>query len=748
MKYSINSILKVFSSFKSKIKQSISLRSGWKGATVAISVIAILIFIIQSYYMVGYHGNIDVIITVIISLLALALISGLGTLLINLFKKLPNGYIWALLNAFALLVIGFLGYPSVMFTVIAIMLVILSLFGALGYKFIMGDYKNVVFKKKALLSVLSLITIMILGVGSYWLLNDGKEETFQANLKEYKNNIKYNNTNLDNPLETGEYKVNTINYRTPNRYREELDKDNTLITNSFDGSSFLEKWSSLRTKYLGFGPDKMPINGMVWYPEGEGPFPLVLVVHGAHLMADYSDSGYEYLGKHLASKGYIVASVDENFLNVSPFHDYFVFSTIKNENPARAVLLLQHLEAWKGWNEDKSSPFYGKVDINNIALMGHSRGGEAVAIAAKFNNLTSYPENNNIKFEYRFNIRSVVAISPTDGQYKPADKFIDLKDVNYLTLQGVHDMDVSSFAGAAQYERVTFTEGSSCFKSAVYIAGANHGQFNSSWGREDGVGMGNRFFNTKQLISKDEQEQVAKTLITSFLEATLKSKTEYKVLFEDLGYAKNWLPNTTYINNYSDGNTKIIASFEEDIDASTTTIIGGKVEAQGFRKWKEEKVNLKYGDGNYSVVNLEWDRRETDENPIYKIFITEEKLQIGESSSIAFSMADGDMKGDKGNNPHIDLTVQAVDKEGNVVELPLSHSNYLLPMIEGRILKKPFDKFSPTKEPVFQYFQFNLSDFNNANNSSNMKQLTEIRLIFNKTEKGTVLINGFGIKNK
>ena len=50
-------------------------------------------------------------------------------------------------------------------------------------------------------------------------------------------------------------------------------------------------------------------------PEGEGPFPLTLIVHGNHNMIDYSDDGYGYLGSLLASRRIIAVSVDENFLN-------------------------------------------------------------------------------------------------------------------------------------------------------------------------------------------------------------------------------------------------------------------------------------------------------------------------------------------------------------------------------------------------------------------------------------------------
>ena len=68
-----------------------------------------------------------------------------------------------------------------------------------------------------------------------------------------------------------------------------------------------------RAWYWGFDAKHFPRNGRVWYPAGEGPFPLVLIVHGNHTMEEHSDPGYAYLCEHLASSGFIAVSVDENF---------------------------------------------------------------------------------------------------------------------------------------------------------------------------------------------------------------------------------------------------------------------------------------------------------------------------------------------------------------------------------------------------------------------------------------------------
>lgn len=53
----------------------------------------------------------------------------------------------------------------------------------------------------------------------------------------------------------------------------------------------------MKEMFWGFDEENLPLNGRVWMPEGDGPFPLVLMVHGNHLMEDFSDAGYDYLGK-------------------------------------------------------------------------------------------------------------------------------------------------------------------------------------------------------------------------------------------------------------------------------------------------------------------------------------------------------------------------------------------------------------------------------------------------------------------
>jgi hypothetical protein len=187
-------------------------------------------------------------------------------------------------------------------------------------------------------------------------------------------------------------------------------------------------------------------------------------------MEAFSDPGYAYLGELLASQGFIVVSVDENFLN-SSLSDMVdpINSRPSKENDARGWMLLEHLAQWRRWNSDPAHPMFGRVDMERIGLMGHSRGGEAAAVAAAFNGLSHYPDDATLPFDYGFKIGAVVAIAPVDGQYKPRERPTPLKDTNYFVIHGSLDGDVTSFMGASQFSRIALTGQAPATKAQLYV---------------------------------------------------------------------------------------------------------------------------------------------------------------------------------------------------------------------------------------------------------------------------------------
>ncbi len=547
------------------------------------------------------------------------------------------------------------------------------------------------------------------------------------------------------PSLDGTYSYRTYFYGSgDDKHRKEYGQGIDFKTDPVDASPFMGIFDGM-PRYWGFDFDRLPLNGRVWFPDGDGPFPLVLIVHGNHNMKDFSDPGYEYLGKLLASRGFIAVSVDENFLN----------QKFGGENDARAFILLEHLNVWDTWNQTEGHAFEGKIDMSRIALIGHSRGGESAAHAAAFNRLERYPDDANVKLDYNFNIRSVIAIAPSDEQYKPAGHPTALENVNYLVIQGGHDADVATFMGLRQFNRVYFTDDHFWFKSAVYVYRANHNRFNTAWGGLNASAPTSWVINDKPLMDTESQRKVAKVLISAFLEATLNNRDEYLPMFKDIRKAGPWLPEDIYVNRYEDSNFKIITDFEEDFDVTTTTIPGGRLLGENLKTWKEAYVPYRTKGGSTqenSTVVLEWDNEnEQDANSVelatYTIALSPEivkELDLNRNMNIVFSIGAGNEE----QLEPLDLTIELCDSEENCAALPLSSVGPVHPALPVRLAKwkwleeKSIETFS---ERIMQTYEIPIYSFIKNNSILDPSKLESIRFIFDRSNKGSIMLDDIGI---
>jgi len=727
----------------------------WRGAAWGALIVLVSTLLATAYSMFAAAGPLRFAIGTLLFLAALALVGGFLTLVWRILKSLPAFYTWVLactLAAFGLL--GMFGLPVLIGLLAAGfgIIVAASLLGAGVAVLARGGWSEA--SRVQRIITISGLTLGAVGLvfGTIWLLDDGSPLVLPS----------YSDAQIEplampDPSQPGSYAVQTLFYGSgQDLHREEYSVDVDLITDTVDGSALVERWTGLRTGYWGFDPQALPLNGRVWYPEGEGPFPLVLIAHGNHPMEDFSDNGYAYLGELLASRGFIVVSVDENFLNMSLFADVLVISPLKGESDLRAWLLLEHLRVWHDWNAALDNPFYKKVDLDNVALMGHSRGGEAVAIAAAFNQLSYYPDDAAVRFDYGFDIRSVVAIAPIDGQYKPTGRGTPLENLNYLVLHGAHDMDVVSFSGSKQYTRVHFTDGENWFKTSLYIYGANHGQFNTSWGRKDLFEPLMRVFNLQQLIPAAQQEQIAEVYISAFLEATLSGELGYLPLFRDHRNGQKWLPDTSYINRYEDAGTQLVSTYQEDINLVTTTLPGGVQEGENLTVWREQLIEAKWGDMENNAVYLGWDAGTSAAEASYSIQLPKSGLILDQNSILVFSLAAANEdptpeikdEGKKETREIIDLTVEIVDAAGEAVRLPLSSFSFLQPQLEGQIGKAGFMSPLPKSEVVFQHFEFPLESFTAAANPAfDPLHLEQVRFIFDRTRAGVIVLDDIGFRD-
>lgn len=587
-----------------------------KGAIISffIAVIAYLGYLAGITFRSGEGLIIDIAIGLGIGIICLFLFTAAARLMLRIISKIPlkigSLFMGGFITFMVFSMIPFKEtFPYNLWVIFTFLLLGGSIYAIFWTKFKASKLLNKIFVSFALISSIASIVVFVL-----WIGKTGTEEGLvKVDKYEYE---PMEIEGVDDPSLDGEYAVKTTSYGSGKDRRDVFGKGAKIITEPVNAKPFVNKLSGrfhkLRKKYWGFNRTKFPINGRVWYPDGEGKFPLVLIVHGNHSMRDYSDPGYAYLGEFLASRGFIVVSVDENFLNGDWTQNY------RTESDGRGWVMLQHLSVWRDWQKDPENPFYGKVDMENISLIGHSRGGEAVAIAASFNKLSHYPDDAKIKFDFNFNIKSIIAIAPVDGQYKPSDQPTPLNNINYLLFHGSHDADVSSFSGDKQFKRIKFDDGEYKFKSSIYIYRANHGQFNTVWGNHDSGMPGALLLNTKALLQGEDQRQIAKVYMGAFLETTLKGNQDYMPLFKDYRYGEKWLPETLYINRFADSKTEILVDFDEDIDVTTSSIEGGKLMGEELRIWREEDIGFRRGSGirMNKAVYLGWENPEIKKDSI------------------------------------------------------------------------------------------------------------------------------------
>lgn len=529
-------------------------------------------------------------------------------------------------------------------------------------------------------------------------------------------------TGFDTYLQNGSFEVATLSYGP--------DETDDIVTETIDFTIFdsvedrggFDSFTDLFTDY---DLANVPVKGQIWYPEGQTDCPVFFMVHGNHDSYVPSYLGYEYLGEYLASNGYVVVSVDENVINAT------------NEgNDKRAILLLENMKTILGLSEESGNQLSGLIDPDRIAIGGHSRGGEMVATAYLFNDLDVYPEDGNVAFDYHFNITSIVAIAPVVDQYRPIDRSVEIEDVNYLLIHGSNDQDVSTMMGEKQYNNITFTGDEFCFKSEVYILGANHGQFNSLWGRYDFGETGPYgFLNTNNFLDEHDQKVIAMAYIRSFLDTTLGIDDTYSSLMYDIESYRSYLPDTVYITNYMSSDYITLIDFDDTVNISND---GACVNVEDASTWTFIPYSRGSSDeGEDYVLYVEWDE---GAKPAVEIVFDEADISEG---YISFAIAD--LREDTEDLAEgLDYTVTLTDADGN--EVSVSAPQFVYHTIAVQLYKQDVLFGSYEYKHQLQTVTVSAEDFENAG-SFDFSRVTGFTLTTDGSVEGQIILDDIAYVN-
>lgn len=224
-------------------------------------------------------------------------------------------------------------------------------------------------------------------------------------------------------------------------------------------------------------PEPMEVLGHAVLPVGVSHAPLVLFLHGRH-WACYGEGdtgawpcaggsqpvpsylGYRYLQRLLATQGYASVSISANAINAQDF------AASDGGARARALLVLHHLSLLAQWNADPTEPrWFGRLDLNRVVLVGHSRGGEGVDQAA-IDRPAGAP----------YRIVGQVLIAPTDfgyqtASYLPTEVLLPYCDGDVSDLQGQRYVDTAPLLAPSDPS----------LRASVLLMGADHNFFNTEW---------------------------------------------------------------------------------------------------------------------------------------------------------------------------------------------------------------------------------------------------------------------------
>jgi len=242
-----------------------------------------------------------------------------------------------------------------------------------------------------------------------------------------------------------------------------------------------------------------------------GRLPVILFLHGEHHTCgtgsnprrddkyDYSMTGtcppgyvvtpnhrgYEYIGTELASRGYIVVSINSNrgingTSEPAP-GDPGLAST-------RGKLVLKHLQRLSDWNRGPTNggsttpssigvSLQGKLDLSQVGLMGHSRGADGVRAAYNLYRESGSPWPALIVAPVTF--RGIFEIGA------PFDQGAHLaENTPHVGLLPVCSWDVKTLPGVGVFDAMMMlsqAESNPTPKATYTVWGANHNYYNTEW---------------------------------------------------------------------------------------------------------------------------------------------------------------------------------------------------------------------------------------------------------------------------
>lgn len=270
-----------------------------------------------------------------------------------------------------------------------------------------------------------------------------------------------------------------------------------------------------------FAEMPVPLIGTISVPEGEGPFPVAIVLHGRHprCYADEAqleevwpcppdtepryDSGFSYLLDSLSAQGYLAVAPSVNGAYTTAFG--LGQPTLDEAQPwidERMIAIVQaHLEALAAAGDGlpvfgEFLDLTGKVDLSQVALIAHSTSG-----------ITA----NKIARDGLLPVRSLLLLAAMHFEGTGATA-----DVPTVIILAACDGDRPNLPAQTYFENARTVTDRNAPIASILLAGANHNFFNSTLaeqGIDDAAFVRNPDCAAERLSADEQQSFLAETAV-------------------------------------------------------------------------------------------------------------------------------------------------------------------------------------------------------------------------------------------
>ncbi|GHV44433.1 hypothetical protein FACS189492_0760 [Clostridia bacterium] len=465
------------------------------------------------------------------------------------------------------------------------------------------------------------------------------------------------------------------------------------------------------------------MNGFISVPDQQRA-PVVVFLHGCHIFEKAADTrydaGFSYIMKELTAQGYACFSLNVNAMfqmdDGSEPDEFAFLRQLPTEHLRRVI------QGNNGENPGFPIDLTGRLDLQNVTLIGHSRNGGYIFDIAQA-----------LK-ELGINVNGLFGFAPASRPVKEDEKFA-YADVPTAIVLPALDGDVTTLEGNRIFEELKTEKNRTADTQMQFALGANHAAFNEALLQQDNSYYSRAEYEKKQLeqdfvpiTPPSEQRDMFKQYVLDFVRAANGDGR-----LEGLS-----LPGKALVS-FMNGRDKTLASAA---DQSAVSASGGATVKNVLGSANNDNTA---GYMNFPQQDLDFPI------PLYQIswttagaraeFPLDNAVNTDGYEALAINWAQDSTDG-LNNEQDQSATVVLTDSSGNTAKVSLPRGTAALTWQEGKTINVQDWDGNPTGEKIYSAFtplsttRISLGDFVGVD----LALLKSVTLAFDGSAQGCIVV--------